>query len=132
MTELYEPEAFFDRLDDLYVNACMPHLAAQAHYRRTRPWQRLGANTRALVEAGVLLTRILRRVPEAHLRRIYRQRILHLLRTRRNPGLLVYYVLTCALHYHHYTMTRQMVSGATPVVNVGGVAARQLAAVVNV
>jgi radical SAM superfamily enzyme YgiQ (UPF0313 family) len=123
MNELYEPEAFFDRVDDLFLNFRMPHLAARARHRRTRPWQRLRHNARTLAEALVLFGRILRHVPDAKLRRVYRQRLFKLLRTRREPGLVMYYALKCALHYHAYTMARQMANGMTPVVNVAGVAA---------
>jgi radical SAM superfamily enzyme YgiQ (UPF0313 family) len=124
MNELYEPEAFFDRVDDLFLKFRMPHVAAKARHRRRRPWQRLRANARALLEATVLFSRIMRRVPEPALRRIYRQRLGRLLRSRPDAGLVMYYVVKCALHYHAYTMARQMADGITPVVNVGGVGAR--------
>jgi radical SAM superfamily enzyme YgiQ (UPF0313 family) len=130
MSELYEPEAFFDRVDDLFLRVRMPHVAARVRYKRSRPWQRLRENSRALVEAGVLLARILRRVPDRRLRRVYRQRILRLLRLRPEAGLLMYYVIKCALHYHHYTLARQMATGETPVINVGGAGAPLAAAAV--
>jgi radical SAM superfamily enzyme YgiQ (UPF0313 family) len=123
MNELYEPEAFFDRVDDLFLNFRMKHLAARARYRRRRPWQRLRNNTRGWIEAAVLMSRILRRVPDPALRRVYRQRWLKLVRQRPETGLVMYYAIKCALHYHAYTMAQQMASGATPVVNVGGVGA---------
>jgi radical SAM superfamily enzyme YgiQ (UPF0313 family) len=123
MHELYEPEAYFDRVDEVLLRRRTPYFAARARYRRWRPWQRLRVNVRTLVEATVLLSRILRQVSDPNLQRIYRQRVLHLLRHRRDAGLLMHYVIKCAMHYHHYTMAERMASGATPVVNVSGLGA---------
>ncbi len=123
MTELYEPNAFFDRADDLLLKFRMPHLTALAKYRRKRPWQRLHRNARTLVEAGVLLTRILRAVPDKTLRRVYRERVLRMFRTRPEPDLLMHYVIKCALHFHQYTLARDMATGEAPILAVGGTGA---------
>ena len=39
--DLYEPEAFFQRLEDLYLRENVPFCPGRDEYWRTRPWQRL-------------------------------------------------------------------------------------------
>ena len=70
-----------------------------------------------LARAAVLYARLMRAVPEPGLRREYRRRLARLLKVRREPAVLVVYLLKCAMHYHHYTLARQMASGSVPVVN---------------
>ena len=36
---------------------------------------------------------------------------------RRDPGILLFYVLKCAMHYHAYTMAKEMASGQGRIVN---------------
>jgi hypothetical protein len=123
MNELYEPNAYFDRVDDLFLKFRMPHFAARARHRRRHPWQRLRSNARGLAETAVLMGRILRRVTDPALRRVYLERFAQAVRRRPETGVVTYYAIKCAMHYHHYTMAQQMASGETPVVNVAGVAA---------
>jgi hypothetical protein len=56
-------------------------------------------------------------VPEAALRREYRRRVWNLLKVRRNPGVLLIYMIKCAMHYHAYTMAQQMSTGRSRIVN---------------
>lgn len=48
-------------------------------------------------------------IPEPHLRRIYRREMATILRRRPDPAVLFICVIKCAMHYHHYSMSRQMV-----------------------
>ena len=55
-----------------------------------------------------LFLRLMKNVPDRELRRIYRRRMTTMLRRRPDPSLLFICVIKCAMHYHHYTMSRQM------------------------
>jgi hypothetical protein len=59
----------------------------------------------------------MRSIPEAHLRNEYRRRLGRLLRRRREPAVLFSYMIKCAMHYHHYTMARQMLAEESRIVN---------------
>lgn len=48
-------------------------------------------------------------VPDPELRQKYRRRMTTMLRRRPDPNVLFICVLKCAMHYHHHTMSRQMV-----------------------
>jgi hypothetical protein len=50
-------------------------------------------------------------VTDAGLRREYRARVWRVLQTRRDPGLVLYYLIKCAMHYHLYTMARSLAAG---------------------
>jgi len=56
-------------------------------------------------------------VPEAELRAEYRTGLRRLLKVQRDPAMIFGYLLACCMHYHHWTMARQMATGEIPVVN---------------
>ena len=60
-----------------------------------------------------LFLRLMKNVPDPELRQIYRRRMTTMLRRRPDPNVLFICVLKCAMHYHHYTMARQMVEQRT-------------------
>jgi radical SAM superfamily enzyme YgiQ (UPF0313 family) len=118
LNELYEPAAFFDRVEDLYLRQRIPWLpTSNAFLRRRHPWALLCAHARNLAQALGLGARLLWGVPDRRLRREYLRRLGRLLRVRRDPGLLVLYVVKCAMHYHHYELARRMAGGRSGIVN---------------
>jgi len=117
MQDLYTPEAYFSRLEELYLKERIPYGAGIVRYWRRHPWKWLTMQTKNLVTALVLYGRLMRGVPEASLRREYRKRIWRFVRSRPDPNLGVLYVLKCALHYHQYTMAQQMAARGSRVYN---------------
>jgi radical SAM superfamily enzyme YgiQ (UPF0313 family) len=117
LSELYEPEAYFGRLDKLYIEGRIDFGRARARYWRRHPWQHLKAQAWFAAQAAGLFARVMRGVPEASLRKEYRQRVWGLLKARRDPSVILGYVLQCAVHYHAYTMARQIASGQSRVYN---------------
>ena len=117
MVDLYSPEAFFGRVDDLYLSQRTPFFSAMHRYRRRRPWRRAGEAAKDVGRAVGLFARLMRGVPDRALRREYRRRVARLLRERPDPQLLFLYTVKCAMHYHHYVMAREMAENRTAVVN---------------
>jgi radical SAM superfamily enzyme YgiQ (UPF0313 family) len=117
MDELYEPAAYFDRLDDLYLQARLDPDTGIRKYWRRHPWSWLKTQVVNLATVAVLLRRLMRGIPEAYLRREYRKRLWRAWRARPNTSVLLTYTLKCAMHYHQHTMARQMASGRTRVYN---------------
>jgi hypothetical protein len=117
MTELYEPDAYFDRLDDLYRNARISIDRAWQSHARARPWLRWRRDMRCWLEAFVLLARLAAQVPDRHLWHIYRRRFWAFLRDRPEPQVLRVYVLKCAIHWHMHKLVRQLSDRARPLVN---------------
>jgi radical SAM superfamily enzyme YgiQ (UPF0313 family) len=117
MSDLHEPSAYFERLDDLYLRQKLPYSTGRARYWQHHPWNHFKTQTANLLSAVVLYTRLMLGVPEPSLRHEYRKRVTRLFQLRRDPALLLLYLIKCAMHYHHHTMSRQMANGNSPVVN---------------
>ncbi len=117
MQDLYEPEAYFARLEDLYLTHKLQFNRGLLRYWRRHPWSWLKAQAKNLITSVVLYHRLMRGVPEVSLRREYRRRIWRLIRARPDPNLAILYLIKCAMHYHQHTMARQMNAGGTRVYN---------------
>jgi radical SAM superfamily enzyme YgiQ (UPF0313 family) len=117
MNELYQPDPYFARVDALYETARLDTGRARSRYWKKHPWERLKMEGLFLAQAVGLTVRLLTSVPEKHLRRQYRKRILRFARRRRDPGTILLYVMHVAMHYHAYTMATTMSSGRAAMVN---------------
>lgn len=108
MQDLYDPDFYFERLENLFVARQFRWARARNAYWRRHPWQKLKSQSvDALLAAGLFL-RLMKNIPDPTLRRIYRRRMTTMVLRRPDPQLLFICVIKCAMHYHHYTMTRQM------------------------
>jgi radical SAM superfamily enzyme YgiQ (UPF0313 family) len=108
MKDLYEPKAFFDRVDELWLNG---PLVAEPGWRRfaaTHPWARMRKHARSWIEACVLVTRMMLLTGDNSLRKIYLRRVLGALCKRPDGVLLKLYAIRCATHFHFHQLTRQL------------------------
>jgi radical SAM superfamily enzyme YgiQ (UPF0313 family) len=117
MNDLYACDAYFERLEALYIEQRLTVGAGRSRYWDRHPWQRLKTETTFLAQATGLFIRLMRGVPEARLRQEYRRRLWRMLRHRQNPGTLLFYVIHMAMHYHAHTMATQMATGRSAVHN---------------
>ena len=108
MADLHEPDAYFDRLDSLYLDQRIEPESTRLRHLRRRPWRLMQLNIGWLIEAAGIFSRLMRRVPEQDLRRVYRQRLWKLLWRRPSPVILQIYAIKCAMHYHAHLMIKQM------------------------
>ncbi len=115
--ELYEPEAYFERFEDLYLRGGFKFGVERAAYWRRHWWQWLKAESLMLARSAGIYLELMRSVPDVRLRRAYRRYLMRLLRERRDPEVLFVFLVKCAMHYHHYTMARQMAAEPLEIVN---------------
>jgi radical SAM superfamily enzyme YgiQ (UPF0313 family) len=118
MTALYEPDAFFQRVDDLLITGKLEIGRAWNSYAAQHPWRRRFRHLRFWLQAFGLLARVLSHVPERSLRSVYRERVWRCLRVRRDPVVIVLYVMRCAIHYHMHRLVRALSAPDHPPVNV--------------
>ncbi|MEZ2222601.1 DUF4070 domain-containing protein [Rhizobium sp. RCC_161_2] len=111
LSDLHQPTAYFDRLDALYLDARIQPERTRLRHLRRHPLRLVALNVMWALEAIGIFTRLMRRVPEADLRNIYRQRLWKLLLRRRSPVVLQIYAIKCAMHYHAHLMVQQMRTG---------------------
>ncbi|HXZ00597.1 MAG TPA: radical SAM protein [Stellaceae bacterium] len=117
MAELYEGEAYFDRLDALFLAGGIVAERGWLGYAARHPWRRRRRQARLLLEAAGLAARLLWRVPEQGLRRIYRRRLWRALRRRADPAVLRVYAIKCAMHYHVHRMVEALQSRSGGLIN---------------
>jgi hypothetical protein len=117
LAELYEPAAYFDRLDDLYIAGAIETERGWRRYAERHPARRWARQARQTLEAAVLSVRVLARVPERRLRQIYRQRLSHLLRRRPDPAVWRVYAIKCAMHFHVHRLIEALRQRKTSVLN---------------
>jgi hypothetical protein len=107
MRDLYGADAYFGRLDSLYLDAGLRLEQARMHHLRRHPWRRLTANAVFLAQALGLTLRLMTGVSDRGLRRAYLARLWRVVKRRPEPILLRLYALKCALHYHLHVMIWQ-------------------------
>ena len=117
MKKLYEPEGYFDRLESLFLRGNFRFGQARAKYWSEHRWIGFKEQTRFGVLALGLLARLMWTIPQRSLRKEYRKRIIKLIRVNRDPSVLFVYVIKCAMHYHHYTLSTNMSDSRSTVVN---------------
>jgi radical SAM superfamily enzyme YgiQ (UPF0313 family) len=117
MRDLYAPAAYFGRLDTLYLQRGLRQSAARSRYLRRHPVRALAVNAELLIEALATIWQLMRRIPDAALRREYRHRLWHAFKRRPEPAVLQVYALKCALHFHAFMMAQQMMSDVAAAAN---------------
>jgi len=110
MRDLYTTEAYFGRLDSLYLDARLELGRARMRYLRRRPLRWLKLNLQLLAQAVGLFVLLMRGVPDPALRREYRRRLMRAAWRQRNPQMLQEYALKCAMHYHAHRMVQEMLA----------------------
>ena len=81
MRDLYEPNAYFERFESLYLAGDFTFGRPRARYLQRHPWARFKARAVELARCAVLCWRLIRQIPQPQLRREYRRRLWRLLRT---------------------------------------------------
>ena len=117
MANLYEPRAFFERVDNLFITAKIDFGRAWLHYAVKHRWHRRMRHLRFWLETFVILARLILSVPDASLRGIYRAQFWRLLRARRDPLCVRFYVMKFAIHYHMLQLVRRLSVGDRPILN---------------
>jgi radical SAM superfamily enzyme YgiQ (UPF0313 family) len=115
MHDLYEPKAYFARVEDLYLNSGMDPDAGLRKYWKHHRLAWLKTQSINFVTATGLLGRLLWNIPEASLRRTYLRAIWRVGRRRPSPSILLALAFKCSMHYHQHMMARRMTANAKPV-----------------
>jgi hypothetical protein len=108
MADLYEPNAYFNRLDDLYMTGRIEIDRACRNYGAKHRWWRAARVAQNCLETFGLMVRLFIGVREGPLRMIYRRRFWRALRVRRSPAVIRVYAINCAIHYHMHRLVRAL------------------------
>ena len=118
LKELYDPDAYFERVDKLYLDADFRFGTARSRYWQRHPWARIKAQFMNWLRFVFIRRRLMRQVTDGRLRNEYRRRIRQMQKQRRDPGVWFVYAIKCGIHYHHYAMANRMASEEMPVVSM--------------
>jgi radical SAM superfamily enzyme YgiQ (UPF0313 family) len=110
MRELYTLDAYFARLDELFLDRRFQLTQARTRYLRRHPMRWLQLNARLLTEAAAIFVMLMRGIPDVELRREYRRRLFRLVRHRREPQIIQTYAVKCAMHYHAHRMVQELLA----------------------
>lgn len=108
MNALYEPQAFFERLEDLYLQAETIMSRRQALQRRSSTIGWISKNILAALQTLVLLHRFTKNLPDPNLARFYPTKMRRFAKTRPDPQFLLDILVISVNHYHVYRMARHM------------------------
>lgn len=110
MRELYAADAYFARLDELYLDPSFRLTQARTRYLRRHPLRWFKCNAQLLAEAAGIFVLLMRGIPDAALRREYRRRLMRLVQHRREPQIIQTYAVKCAMHYHAHRMVQELLA----------------------
>ena len=117
MQDLYRPEAYFQRFEDLYLSGEFHFGVAQTRWQRRHPWSWAKARAVELARSAILYRRLMRGTGQPANRHEYRRRLWRLLKTRPDSSVLFIFLLKCAVHYHVHAITEQMAQGKVAELN---------------
>jgi radical SAM superfamily enzyme YgiQ (UPF0313 family) len=117
LTAQYDPDMYFKRTEALFLRPNFDVGSMRSTYWRKHPFRKLKLEGRRLAQTIGLYFRLLRAIPEKHLRQEYKKRFWRFLKVRRRPGLALFYLFHIAMHYHAYSMSRNMTSKRTVIFN---------------
>lgn len=112
MQSLYEADAYFDRLEALYLRGYLGQgqLGGEKYLKR-HPWVRVKYEAMNAAIAVVLMYRLIKNVKEKGLRREYCKRLWRALKVDTLPSFVSGYIVNCALHYHYYKLVQGLSNG---------------------
>ena len=108
MRDLYAPDAYFGRMDSLYLEGKPIPPSAQTRWLRRHPWRRIKAQAWTVLEVTYIIIALMCGAPDPVLKRDYRRRLWAVIRRRPRLHLLRIYAVKCALHYHFDRLIAQM------------------------
>ena len=117
MRDLYEPEAYFDRLDDLYIRRRFYSNAESVRVPHIPRWLQVKYLFISLTFTTFLFARLLRNMDDWSLRRYYIVRLLRFLKSWPYPMRILDYVMESVCHHHFYRFSQDMAKGRTGIIN---------------
>ena len=117
MTRLYDTNAYFERINALYLDRGFRIDRGWQEFAARHPWRCFLRQVRMSLEAGALIALLGLRISDRALFGHYRRHFLRALRMRRSPALLRAYALRCAMHYHAHRLVGVLRSRDRSVIN---------------
>ena len=105
----YSADAYFQRLDALFIEGGFKFAAHQLEYWRSHRWAWAKSCLENYIMFAVLAGQLIHRVEDQALKHRYRAQLLRAVRARMfEPQLLVTYAVKTAMHYHYAAIAKSL------------------------
>ena len=104
-------------LADFTVHQLPPATDREAFWKSIADLRAMAVSAPVEPINAALYARLMGAIEDAPLRKRYRREIRRQFLVHRDPAHVLGYLIRCALHYHHYTLARQMARHHSPIVN---------------
>ena len=108
LKDLYTPEAYFGRMDALYLDGSRLPPTARSKWLRRHPWHWFKSQAWTVLEVSYIVVTMMHGIPNKTLTKDYRKRLWTVVRRRPSLRLLRIYAVKCALHWHFDQLIAQM------------------------
>jgi hypothetical protein len=115
LKKIYRPDAYFERLENFIGRGGYSFTPNHARYLRENFWPSLLTQAKYLVSAMVLSIELMRKVSDPVLKSEYRRRLFKAIRKWPGPLGFFFYAFKCAMHYHYYSLIKEMPDQVSPV-----------------
>lgn len=115
--DLYEPAAYFERLEALFLDPDIVFAPARTQYMREHRWARVKDRAGSQLRYAYLAWQLRCRIPDRSLRAEYRRRLQKWRRHRQEPFELFCFLVKCAFHFHYHLIAKHMAEGRPELMN---------------
>ena len=121
MQAAYEPDAYFDRLEQLFLRDGFHYRVFETEYFKQHFWLRMKQHVMYFFGFLYMFARLMIWTDRFSLRREYAKRILRAMWARpTEPVVYFYLVVKCAMHYHHHKLAEDMAADPDQIVSSFG------------
>jgi Domain of unknown function (DUF4070) len=117
MQDVYQPGAYFERLQAFTGTPTFQFAPSRARYLREHFFERVMTQIKYWAGSAFIFLQLMRLSGDPVLRREYRLLAKKTLQKRFDPTLLFGHLVKCVMHYHYFTMAKQMADQQSPIVN---------------
>lgn len=117
LRQTFEPDAYFDRMDDLYISRRFYDHAESVRVPNIPRWLQFKYLVISWSFTTWLLVRLCLSIDESGLRRFYLKRLVRYIGKRPYPMRVLDYVMESVCHYHFYRFSQDMAHGRTRITN---------------
>ena len=117
LSEIFEPDAYFNRLDDLYIRRRFYDNAESVRVPNIPRWLQVKYLIISLSFTTYLMAKLLLKINDWPLRRYYIKRLVGFIKSRPYPMRIFDYVMESVCHYHFYRFSQNMAKGRTGIIN---------------
>ncbi|NBS15844.1 MAG: DUF4070 domain-containing protein [Gammaproteobacteria bacterium] len=117
LVEIYQPEAYFDRLDDLYIHRRFYDHAEATRVPNIPRWVQVKYLAISLTFTTWMLMKLLIHSGDWSLRKHYLKRLYRFAKSKPYPMRYLDYVMESVCHHHFYRFSQNMLKGETEIIN---------------